>query len=547
MNKVLYFLLIWGTVLILSACNWNLTPTPNPVISAIPTLSLVVQVQNPTDVFDSVGDVIKYNYIITNTGTGVLAGPVVVTDNIATVTCPELSTIGDQNNTLDPTESITCTGTYSITQEALAARTVTNVATASAAGGSAVSASSGVTVPLTAVTPGKTLGLTKTASPLAYNQAGLLITYSYVITNTGSLAIGPAQFMITDDHINGPFPCNSDVTTILNPGGTLSCTATYTISQQDMGVGSVTNTAIASGGDAQASAFVSATITNSTFPGNITPTFTARPSNLTPGSTISHQVVKGEWLVQIARCYGVEYKNLRNANLQIPNPSLIDPGLVVTVPNIGSAGTIYGPPCVVFHTVVTGDTWNSIATRYNARLDVLQTVNPFGLVTGAQIKVPINSAGAGAAPIPVTGATSTNTPVTATATVTPTFTPTVTSTPITVTPTVGATTPGAGQPTRITFPTGSTSATVSGAVVSHQTVSYVLAANQGQTMTVTLAAAANEIATRIFDPGGILIRPLDGNLTWTGILPATGDYRIDLVGLTDPTKNFSLTVSVTTP
>jgi LysM repeat protein len=527
MKKHLYIFALWGIVLVLSACNWNTTPTPNTVISQTPTLSLVVQVQNPTDTFDSLGDIIRYNYIVTNTGSGALAGPLILTDNIATVTCPELNTVGDKDNDLDLGESITCSGSYGITQAALDARSVVNSATVSAAGGSAVSAPTGVTVPLTAVTPGKTLGLTNTASPPKYNQAGLLITYSYVITNTGSLAIGPAQFMITDDHISGSFPCNSDASTILNPGGTLSCTATYTISQQDMGVGSVTNTAIASGGDAQASAPVSATITNSIFQSNITPSVTPGSSNLTRGSTIQHQVIKGEWLVQIARCYGVEYKNLRNANLQIPNPSVIDPGLMVTIPNIGSAGTIYGPPCVVFHTVVAGDTWNSIATRYNARLDVLQEVNPSGLVTGAQIKVPINSAGAGAAQIPVTGATST-----------------ATNTP-TVTPTGGTSIPG--TPNRIIFPAGSTAASISGGLVSHETVKFVVAGNQGQTMTVSVAAPANEIALRIFNPGGILIKPLDGNLTWTGPLPATGDYLIDLVGLTDPTKNYILTVSITGP
>jgi hypothetical protein len=75
----------------------------------------------------------------------------------------------------------------------------------------------------------------------------------------------------------------------------------------------------------------------------------------------------------------------------------------------------------------------------------------------------------------------------------------------------------------------------------------VLTANQGQTLTATLSANVNEIAMRIYDPNGLLVKPLDGNLTWTGLLAATGDYRIDLVGLTDPTKNYSLTVAVTGP
>ncbi len=41
------------------------------------------------------------------------------------------------------------------------------------------------------------------------------------------------------------------------------------------------------------------------------------------------------------------------------------------VPNIGSVGTIYGPPCVVAYTVQPGDTWNSIALKYDADLAVL--------------------------------------------------------------------------------------------------------------------------------------------------------------------------------
>lgn len=524
MTKYLYLSALWGTVLILSACNLNVPVTPNPLIGETSELSFLVQVQNPTDTFDTIGDVISYNYVVTNAGTEILAGPVEVTDIILTVTCPELSTVGNQDNALDPGESITCNGSYGLTQAAVDAGFVTNLATASVAGGTIVSAQSGTTVHLTPGTPGKTLGLAKSANPLTYSQAGQTITYTYVISNTGSLAIGPAQFMILDDHINGgstPFTCGLDATT-LNSGETLSCTATYTISQQDMGVSSVTNTATASGGDAQASAAASATITNSSFQSNITPS----SSNLTPGITIQHQVIKGEWLVQIARCYGVEYKNLRKANPHIPNPSQINPGLVVTVPNIGNAGTIYGPPCVVYHTVVDGDTWNSIATRYNASVDVLQEANQSGLVTGTQIKVPINSAGAGAAQVPVTSP------------------PTATDTP-TATPTSETTAPGGS--TRITFPADQTSTSVSGALVGHETVSYVLVASQGQTMTVSLAAPATEIAMRIYDPNGLLVKQLDGNQIWTGLLTANGDFRIDLVGLTDPNKNYILTVTVTTP
>ena len=106
-----------------------------------------------------------------------------------------------------------------------------------------------------------------------------------------------------------------------------------------------------------------------------------------------HQVVAGEWLWQIARCYGADPKQVVQANLQLGNPAKISPGVTVTVPNIGAGGrTIYGPPCVEWHTVQSGETWNSIAQLYNADVAVLQDVNPGGLVPGNKIKVPRNSA-----------------------------------------------------------------------------------------------------------------------------------------------------------
>lgn len=66
-------------------------------------------------------------------------------------------------------------------------------------------------------------------------------------------------------------------------------------------------------------------------------------------------------------------------------------------------------------------------------------------------------------------------------------------------------------------------------------------------MTVNLAANPRDIALRIQNPSGLLVKPLDGNLIWTGPIGATGDHRIDLVGLTDPTKDYNLTVTLISP
>ena len=95
--------------------------------------------------FHLVGDVLHYTYVVTNTGNVRLAGPVTVTDDKTTVTCPALSTIGNHDDFLDPGESLTCTATYTVKQSDIDAGKVTN--TASALVGGTASTGQSVTVP----------------------------------------------------------------------------------------------------------------------------------------------------------------------------------------------------------------------------------------------------------------------------------------------------------------------------------------------------------------------------------------------------------------
>jgi hypothetical protein len=57
-------------------------------------------------------------------------GPVTVTDDKATVTCPAVNTVGDLDDFLDPGESLTCSAVYIATAGDVAAGFVTNTATA---------------------------------------------------------------------------------------------------------------------------------------------------------------------------------------------------------------------------------------------------------------------------------------------------------------------------------------------------------------------------------------------------------------------------------
>ena len=86
-----------------------------------------------TSDYDTVGDTVDYNYVVTNSGNTTIIDPISVSDNrIASVSCPALPAGG-----LLPTQSITCTGTYVITQADIDAGSVTN--TASATDGSVTS------------------------------------------------------------------------------------------------------------------------------------------------------------------------------------------------------------------------------------------------------------------------------------------------------------------------------------------------------------------------------------------------------------------------
>lgn len=121
------------------------------------------------------------------------------------------------------------------------------------------------------------------------------------------------------------------------------------------------------------------------------PADTTAPPGTSPGliagTTVEHLVFRGEWLLQIARCYGTSYALVHDAN-RLPDPDFILPGQSIIVPNIGSVGRIIGPPCVVAYTVQAGDTWESLAARYGTTTAILRRANPGGLSVGSQIWVP---------------------------------------------------------------------------------------------------------------------------------------------------------------
>lgn len=502
MKKIIHLFLLTITILSLSACNIGADDTQDTAnVAATSGLELTIQVSNAGTTFNTVGQTINLLFIVKNSSTSSLPGPVLVNSDKMIVTCPDLTTVGNLNAALESGESITCPGSYPITQNDLNAGSVTITATATAGGISSPPIS--VTVPMT---PNKVLILTATANPTTYNLVGQTINYSFVIKNSGAQAlVGP--FTITDNKM--VVTCIPTASGQLAPNEQMTCTGTYQINQTDMSTTSMTNTSTASGGGAS-SAPVNTTITNTTIsPAPITST----PGNYVAGSTISHQVKNGEWLIQIARCYGTDYNKLRQANPAITNPRYIKPGLLVSVPNIGSVGPIYGPPCVVSHTVVSGETWESIAAKYNADVAVLKEANPVTLATGVVLVVPINSAGKNT---PLPAATITVTPL-------PSLTPLPTLTPIplpTFTPGPAPTWTPPPLPTIAYFTVNSNSVKVGSTIILSWSFS-------GQDLTQSRLTRSNPDGTQT---------PLYGG----GDVPLTGTYN----DLAATTGSFIYTLSV---
>jgi hypothetical protein len=119
--------------------------------------------------------------------------------------CPAFNTTGNRDNYLDWGEKITCTATYSITQDDMDHGSVTNTATVRV--GDVISRPATETI--TCVGCGPEVSLTKTANPTTYEEVGQNIIYTYTITNRGNVTLHP-PFTISDDHIGAPFICGND-------------------------------------------------------------------------------------------------------------------------------------------------------------------------------------------------------------------------------------------------------------------------------------------------------------------------------------------------
>jgi len=204
-------------------------------------LTMTMTANPPT--YNQAGQTITFTYAIKNSGTSTLGLAQFTVSGSLFGNTP--ANCGAANTTLAPNETVTCSATYTITDTDMTVDSITNNATASG-GGATPSQTTSATISKSVAL----LSLTTSANPITYNQAGQTITYTYVIRNSGNITLGPAQFTVSDNLFgNSNLNCSAADTT-LTPGATVSCTAVYTISEENLNFDTLTNIATASGGGA---------------------------------------------------------------------------------------------------------------------------------------------------------------------------------------------------------------------------------------------------------------------------------------------------------
>jgi uncharacterized repeat protein (TIGR01451 family) len=204
--------------------------------------------------YSKVGDTLTYTYKVINTGNVTLDGQFTVSDDQigsskgTPFDCGTPNTLYPNSATLeDPSKGsfLTCTATYTIAQADLDRGHVTNVATTIVVANDRTITSDPATVTVQAA-QGPALGIVKTADRTTFTKAGETITYTYVLTNTGNVALGE-PFTVSDDKINGGTAFTCGAATSLAVGASVTCTATYAVTLADLDAGKVVNTAIGHG------------------------------------------------------------------------------------------------------------------------------------------------------------------------------------------------------------------------------------------------------------------------------------------------------------
>jgi LPXTG-motif cell wall-anchored protein len=214
-----------------TAASSDLVVTRTSAVSAALSVS-------PTQI-SHVGEQVTFSVVVTNDGSTTVSTPQANrVDFSGTGTVPAIGC--GSVTTLAPHASVTCTGTYQVTQADLDAAGVTITVTGSG------STPEGVrTSPQTSVTVSvlQSAGISVSlASPASATHVGESVTLTATVTNTGNVTVhAPVVVSATGPQVT--FTCPSSIPV----GQSVTCTGAYAVTQQAADAGSVEFEVVAQG------------------------------------------------------------------------------------------------------------------------------------------------------------------------------------------------------------------------------------------------------------------------------------------------------------
>ena len=219
---------------------------PGLCLQSAPAITIVKS--STTKLVSTVGQVVPYNFLVTNTGNVALTKVTVHDTQIAPAlaltsgpTCPAAASLA-------PRASVTCTATYTISQADLENGSVKDSATATGTppSGPPVNTSPSKMTILAAATPSLHIVKSTTATGL---HVGETVPYRFLVTNVGNVTL--TNVMVKETAFSGSgkvsTPACPAAAASLAPGAPMVCTATYVVTQADLNARVVNNTAEAIG------------------------------------------------------------------------------------------------------------------------------------------------------------------------------------------------------------------------------------------------------------------------------------------------------------
>ena len=222
--------------------------TQNPAIQVVKSQALTTD--SNLNGLPDVGDVVTYSYVVTNTGDVTLSSVSLGDDVEGAITLSDVA--GDGVGVLAVGDSETGSSAHTVTQAEFDAGTLTNIATASGQGpqGQPVQDTDTQTVnfaqnPAIAVVKSQALTTDSNLNGLA--DAGDVVTYSYVVTNTGDVTLSSVSL---SDDVEGPISLSDaagDGVGVLAVGDSETGSSAHTVTQAEFDASSLTNVATATG------------------------------------------------------------------------------------------------------------------------------------------------------------------------------------------------------------------------------------------------------------------------------------------------------------